>query len=126
MSSGSPAAPGPPFTPEQAHGLVPELVRLADMAVEVRADLTAASRAATPGPLADLKGLEAQLADLLDQIRDLGVQLKGWAPLLVDVEVAVGDRVVLFCWLEGDRELAWYHEAEHGFAGRRPLAGLVD
>jgi hypothetical protein len=29
---------------------------------------------------------------------------------------------VLLCWLEGDRELAWYHRLDTGFAGRRPLA----
>lgn len=115
----------PPLTAEQAHALVPELVRLADAAVVARADLTTASRAATPGPLADLKGHEARLADLLDQLRGLGVQVKGWAPLLVDIEVAVDGRVVLFCWLEGDRELGWYHEVDHGFAGRRPLRELA-
>lgn len=125
MSPGPSEGQGPPFTPEQAHALVPELVRLADAAVVARADLTAAARAKAP-VLADVKGHEANLADLLDQIRDLGVQLKGWAPLLVDLEVAVEGRVVLFCWLEGDRELGWYHEMEHGFAGRRPLSHLVD
>jgi hypothetical protein len=83
-----------------------------------------ATRATPPAPLADLKGHEARLADLLDQIRGLGVQLKGWAPLLVDIEVVVDGRTVLFCWLEGDRELGWYHEVEHGFAGRRPLSEL--
>jgi hypothetical protein len=31
---------------------------------------------------------------------------------------------VLFCWLEGDRDLRWYHEVELGFAGRRPLSHL--
>jgi hypothetical protein len=117
--------PGSPLTAEQAHALVPELVRLADEAVVVRAELTAAARAMPPAPLADLKGHEARLSDLLDRIRGLGVQLKGWAPLLVDIEVEVDGRVVLFCWLEGDRELGWYHEVEHGFAGRRPLSELT-
>jgi len=28
---------------------------------------------------------------------------------------------VLLCWLEGDRELAWYHRDDLGFAGRRRL-----
>ncbi|MBQ1015990.1 DUF2203 family protein, partial [Micromonospora sp. M51] len=25
------------------------------------------------------------------------------------------------CWLEGDSDVRWYHRAECGFAGRRPL-----
>ena len=28
---------------------------------------------------------------------------------------------VRLCWLEGDRELAWYHRTELGFLGRRRL-----
>jgi hypothetical protein len=28
---------------------------------------------------------------------------------------------VLLCWLEGDPELVWFHRADLGFAGRRPL-----
>jgi hypothetical protein len=103
--------------------LVPELLALTDRAVEVRAELTAA-RAGAPVAPADRKALEAAFADLLDRVVGLGVQLKGWAPLLVDVPVSVDGREVLYCWLEGDRALAWYHDPDHGFAGRRPLTDL--
>jgi hypothetical protein len=112
------------FTLDEARTALPELLELADELVSVRAELTEQRSGSGPGALADLKGLEARLADLLDQIVGLGVELKGWAPLLVDFPVAHDDRVVLVCWLEGDRELAWYHELEHGFPGRRPLAHL--
>jgi hypothetical protein len=111
-------------SPDEAHALVPELLELTDQAVEVRAQLTEAVRGAVPARPADVKALEARFADLLDRITGLDVQLKGWAPLLVDVVVDLGDREVLFCWLEGDRELSWYHELELGFAGRRPLGDL--
>ena len=53
----------------------------------------------------------------------LDVQLKGWAPLLVDIPVEHDGRVVLLCLLEGDRELGWYHEVDHGFPG--PAAALA-
>lgn len=111
-------------TPAQAHALVADLLTLTDDVVAVRADLTAAARDEPAAPIADQKALEARLSELLDGIVGLGVQLKGWAPLLVDIPVAVGDRQVLFCWLEGDRDLSWYHEVHHGFAGRRPLSDL--
>jgi hypothetical protein len=32
---------------------------------------------------------------------------------------------VLLCWLEGERELAWYHKAEFGFAGRRLIQAAL-
>ena len=112
-------------SPEEAHALVPSLLELTDEAVEVRAELTESVRGSLDVRPADLKALEARFADLLDRIGELDVELKGWAPLLVDVVVDLGDREVLFCWLEGDRDLSWYHEIDHGFAGRRPLDHLV-
>ena len=112
------------FTIDEARAALASLLELADELVEVRAELTEQRVDAGPGSLADLKGLEARLADLLDRIVGLGVEVKGWAPLLVDFPVVHDDRVVLVCWLEGDRELGWYHELEHGFAGRRRLSHL--
>ena len=114
----------PVRTPEEAHLLVEDLVVLTDAVVAVRAELTSAVRDRPSAPIADVKALEARLSELLDEVVALGVQLKGWAPLLVDVPVEVSGRQVLFCWLEGDRRLAWSHELDHGFAGRRPLSEL--
>ena len=119
------APPPRSFTIAEARALVPDLRRLADELIEVRADLTGARhRVDPPAARADLKAMEAQLSDLLDRIALLGVQVKGWAPLLVDFPMVRGDRVVLLCWLEGDEDLAWFHDADHGFAGRRPLDRL--
>ena len=112
------------FTLDEAHAVAAEVVALGDRVIEVRADLATVSAGAVAGSLAEKKGLEARLAELLDSIVGLDVQLKGWAPLLVDIPVEHDGRVVLLCLLEGDRELGWYHEVEHGFAGRRPLSHL--
>jgi len=113
------------FTLDEARALVPELRTHADELIEVRAQLTELTHAPTESVLlADRKALEARLADLLDRIGQLGVHVKGWAPLLVDFPMRHDGRVLLLCWLEGDRELAWYHDADHGFAGRRRLRDL--
>jgi len=113
------------FTLDEARALMPELRTLADELIGVRAELTESTHAPDETVrLADRKALEAHLADLLDRIAQLGAQIKGWAPLLVDFPMRLDDRVVLLCWLEGDRELAWYHDADHGFAGRRRLRDL--
>jgi hypothetical protein len=50
-----------------------------------------------------------------------GAQVKGVAPLLIDFPGERDGVEVLFCWLEGDRELAWYHRSDLGFPGRRRL-----
>jgi hypothetical protein len=112
------------FTIDEARSALPALLELAEELVVVRAELTEQRSDSGPGSLAELKGLEARLADLLDQIVRQGVEVKGWAPLLVDYPVEHDGRVVLVCWLEGDRELGWYHEIEHGFPGRRRLTHL--
>lgn len=112
------------FTLDEARAALPELLDLADELVEVRAEVTEQQAASGPGSLADVKAAEARLADLLDRIVGLGVEVKGWAPLLVDFPVTHEERVVLVCWLEGDRELVWYHELAHGFPGRRRLTHL--
>ncbi len=76
------------------------------------------------GALPELKGLEARLGDLLDWFIGRGVQVKGYAPLLLDWPVQRGERLVLLCWLENEPELAWFHDSELGFLGRRPLHEL--
>jgi hypothetical protein len=117
------------FTLEQARLLLPDLLARADDAVKVRADLvelqSALNRGTTSslGGLPEAKGLEARLSDILGWFSAEGLDLKGIAPLLLDFPAELDGDTVLLCWLEGERELRWYHKPEHGFAGRRPIPG---
>jgi hypothetical protein len=77
--------------------------------------------ASADGGVAELKAFEAHLDALLASLRDRGIQVKGFAPLLLDFPAVLDGQSVLLCWLEGDEELAWYHRTELGFMGRRPL-----
>ena len=96
------------------------LVVRADLA-ELRADL-ALSGHSKFGGLADAKALEARLFAELERFADVGASVKGYAPLLLDFEGTRNDEPVLWCWLEGDPDVLWYHRLDTGFAGRR----LVD
>jgi hypothetical protein len=115
------------FTLEQARQLMPDVLTRADDIVEVRADLVelrAALGQGTASPLGGLpeaKALEARLSESLGWFSAEGLDLKGIAPLLLDFPARLGEETVLLCWLEGERELGWYHKPEHGFAGRRPI-----
>ena len=117
------------FTLEQARLLLPDLLARADDAVKVRADLvelqSALNRGTTTllGGLPEAKALEARLSDILGWFSAEGLDLKGIAPLLLDFPAQLDGDTVLLCWLEGERELRWYHKPEHGFAGRRPIPG---
>jgi hypothetical protein len=95
------------------------LVVRADLA-ELRADL-AEHGASRHGALADAKALEARLYADLEHITSLGADVKGFAPLLLDFPGERGDVAVLWCWLEGDADIDWYHRRDTGFPGRRPI-----
>lgn len=118
----------PDFGLEEARLLVPHIRAVAAELVPLRAEL--AERVgrlrdgAGEGDLPEIKALEARLSELLDSLTSRGIQVKGYAPLLVDLPHQRGGRRLLLCWLEGETELAWYHDEAHGFMGRRPIAEL--
>ena len=95
------------------------LIARADLA-ELRADLEAAG-VSRLGGLAEAKGLEARLHADLEAFSRAGADVKGFAPLLLDVPGERDGEPVLWCWLEGDDDIAWYHRVDTGFAGRRPI-----
>jgi hypothetical protein len=116
------------YTVAQARQALAELLPRLDEIVTLRADtaeLAAAvanGAATTLGGTPEFKAAQARLDELITQLSSEDMQLKGLAPLLLDFPSELDGVPVLLCWLEGDRELSWYHRLDLGFAGRRPLA----
>ena len=117
------------YTLEEARLLMPDLLARADDLVQARADLVEVQSALNEGTVSPLgglpeaKALEARLSETLGWFTAEGLDVKGIAPLLLDFPAQLDGDAVLLCWLEGERELRWYHKPEHGFAGRRPIPG---
>lgn len=115
------------FTLEAARDLMPELLARAAELIEVRASLVEVQAALTTGgssPLGGLpeaKGYQARLSEMVSWFSSAGLEVKGIAPLLLDFPSELAGEPVLLCWLEGERELGWYHLLAHGFAGRRRI-----
>jgi len=116
------------FTLSQARTELARLRPVLDEVVAVRADLVELSAALSPGGeptdlggLPERKAAEARLNELMTEVQQAGVDLKGVAPLLLDFPGNLDGVPVLLCWLEGEPELTWYHRADLGFAGRRRL-----
>ncbi|MCW2607867.1 MAG: hypothetical protein JWO60_2560 [Frankiales bacterium] len=115
------------FSLEEARTVLADLRPVLSDVVRLRADLTelsAAVRTGAPsalGGLPELKALQARLDDALTAVQQTGAELKGLAPLLLDFPADLDGEPVLLCWLEGEPDLAWYHRADLGVAGRRPL-----
>ena len=115
------------FTVDEARALLAEIRGSLATFVEQRAAFAQLrwaldhEPASADGGMAELKAFEARLDALLAALGDHGIQVKGIAPLLLDFPATLDGQSVLLCWLEGDDALAWYHRAELGFLGRKPL-----
>ncbi len=59
--------------------------------------------------------------DLLKRVSDLGAQLKDLDAGLLDFFAMRGDELVLLCWRDGEERIAYWHDLESGFQGRRPI-----
>ena len=115
------------FTLAEARELMPEILAKADELIELRASLVevqgalAAGSTSRLGGLPEAKGYQARLSELVGWYTAAGLEVKGIAPLLLDFPSELAGEPVLLCWLEGERELGWYHALEYGFAGRRRI-----
>jgi hypothetical protein len=97
-----------------------QFLRLRADLAELRADLYAEGTSIRGG-LADAKAMEARLFAELEAFGSSGVLIKGYAPLLLDWPGTRDGVAVLWCWLEGDRDVEWYHREDCGFPGRRRI-----
>lgn len=117
-------APVPLFTVAEARAALVDLMPTLQRFIALRADaaeLGSSIRGQSLGGAMELHELNQRLESLMRTIQGTGVQVKGWAPLLMDFPADLDGESVLLCWLEGDLSLAWYHRADVGFPGRRPL-----
>ena len=63
-----------------------------------------------------------RLQEYAEELRQLGVELKGASEGLVDFPSMMDGRIVYLCWKYGEPEVMHWHELDAGFAGRQPLA----
>jgi hypothetical protein len=59
--------------------------------------------------------------DALAEIDAIGVQVKDIEKGLLDFPCVVDGQTVLLCWKQGEKEIAYWHSFEDGFAGRKPI-----
>lgn len=86
----------------------------ADASAEVINDLTT------------LKTLIDALRTEVKILGDAGCLVKNIDEGIVDWYATRGNRDVLLCWRLGEKEVAYWHDPDTGFAGRRPLSELFD
>lgn len=120
------------FTVEEANGLLPTLQELLDDVARHRDALREAAPHMEPvlkaaaanggGRTASDYGVEAyRLYLAIERIRELGVLLKDLDLGLLDFPHERDGRVVFLCWHPPEERVAYWHEIEAGYRGRKPL-----
>ena len=127
------------FTPEEANAALEQVRPLVEqMVAHRRAHVEALERqeelegrirgnggGIPPAELAEAAAeVDRQARDLsgaIDDIVELGVEVKDLDEGLVDFPALHRGETVLLCWQLGEEEIGYWHSPEDGFAGRRPL-----
>ena len=127
------------FTPEEANATLVEVAPLVErMVAHRRAHVEALTRqeelegrirgngggippATLAAAAAEVESEAHELARVIDEIVDHGVQVKDIDEGLIDFPARRGGETVLLCWKLGEDEIRYWHTLEDGFAGRREL-----
>lgn len=120
------------FTLEEANAaldiirpLMGRILAIRDGILEKQPELwPAIERSAGNGGNAALSRIAAdfeKLDDLVHEVLATGVQVKDINTGLLDFPAWRVDHAVYLCWKHGEDKIAYWHEIDAGFAGRRPI-----
>jgi hypothetical protein len=125
------------FTLAEANALIPQMEltmeRMQRISMRVREEIEVRARERGEQILPELsmqqvlrwkpslRPLFEELAQAVQDIEQHGCFFKGLELGLVDFPSRLGDEVVELCWQYGEKEIAFYHRRDEGFAGRQPL-----
>jgi len=128
------------FTLDEAQSLLPVLESLLKRAMEskaaaegVQSELSALARRiyVSGGMFVDVGKVAARRQTLeehvkraretVQEIDEIGVQVKDLDSGLLDFPCRMDDDVVLLCWKSGESAIEHWHTMESGFSGRQPI-----
>ena|SRR5947209_7021374 len=127
------------FTPDEANAALEHVRPLVEKLVAQRAEHIAAIErqeelerkirgnggGIPPAQLADataeVDAHARRLAKLVDEINELGAEVKDIDTGLIDFPARWHGETVLLCWQLGEDEIGFWHRVDDGFAGRKPL-----
>ncbi len=121
------------FTLEQANKALPlvrrvvtDIVQTRQQASDLQTHLEAASGAQHKRIQADLDIAIDKLHAYLDELTEIGCELKDFQMGLIDFTGRHQGRDVCLCWKLGEERVAYFHEINSGFAGRLPVSMLEE
>jgi len=105
--------------PATAH--VAALARQEELELRIRGNGGGIPPAELAETAAEVEREARELAQAIDAVVELGLQVKDIDEGLVDFPALRHGETVLLCWMLGEDHVAHWHTIEDGFAGRRPL-----
>jgi hypothetical protein len=71
--------------------------------------------------LDEMKQVQQEFERCTQRVAELGGQIKGVDPPLVDFYGVREGHLVHWCWTRGETEVTHWHHIDEGFAGRQPV-----
>jgi hypothetical protein len=71
-----------------------------------------------------IKTVVRRMQRAVARIETWGITLRDIGSGLVDFPALANGRPIWLCWRLGEDDIAWWHEMDEGFGGRRPLISL--
>jgi hypothetical protein len=129
----SPSRPKRRFSLEQANKTLPLVSRIVGDIVRVHKDATglqgqlerlANQSKNRPQVEKQLETSLERLHGLVDELSEVGCEMKDYQIGLVDFVGRHQSRDVYLCWKLGENKIGYWHELDAGFAGRQPVSTL--
>lgn len=73
---------------------------------------------------AELDAVVQRLEHYVDELAEVGCEIKDYSLGLVDFVCKHNGRDVYLCWCMGEEQISYWHELDAGFAARKPVAAL--
>jgi hypothetical protein len=120
------------FTLKEANSALPlvrrivsDIVQMHDRVGALQTLAEAGSKAEAPAkPEAELERALERLQVLVDELHEVGCEVKDYSTGLVDFIGRHEGRDVCLCWKLGEEQIGFWHELQAGFAGRKPVSTL--
>lgn len=127
-----PSRPKRRFTLAQANSALPlvrrivgDIVRTHGTVLKLQADIERAADAKDQAAVQTrLDESVTKLEDYVDELSEVGCELKDYQVGLIDFVGRHESRDVYLCWKLGEERVAHWHEISAGYAGRQPIETL--
>jgi hypothetical protein len=127
-----PSRPKRRFTLAQANSALPlvrrivgDIVRTHGMVLKLQADIERAGNAKEQATVQTrLDESVNRLEDYVDELSEVGCELKDYQVGLIDFTGRHESRDVYLCWKLGEEQISYWHEISAGYSGRQPIETL--